>query len=315
MLTPNQIKNVMFTKSAVGGYKINEVDEFILVVCGDYSKLYKENSELHLSVESLNAKVKEYSENEDNIKTTLVTAQKMADKIVGDAKAERERIKESTTREFGGIVGEAKVKAKNMVEDATKQANDIISEAKELSDSLLEDTNRQVEQQQKVLAELKREVSEFREKVLGMYEQQTAFVKDLPALEKKVKEELASKNKKSNKKNDVKPEPEKEQPEITEAKVSTPILDNINDFLNKNFETMEEISKELEESVEAAQEAADTQAEAVMAELKAEEVKAEKQPEEPVKSNDSVKSGEKQKGNKGVLKVGDDYDIFDGDDD
>ena len=317
MLTPNQIKNVMFTKSAVGGYKMSEVDEFILVVCSDYSRLYKENSELLLQVESLNEKVAQYSENEDHIKTTLVTAQKMADKIIGDAKAERENIKESTTREFGGIVGEAKVKANQMVEDATHKANDIRAEAKELSDSLLDDTNRQVDHQQKVLETLRQEISDFREKVLDLFNAQTALVKDLPALEKKIEEEYAHKNKK-NKKNRNAQNTENEQPEQpAEAKVSTPILENISEFLNKNFETMKEVENEAGKEDDLIPDVVKNMAEEEPAEQAAEEAAPAGNAEntednaEPKAENDDAQA---QDGAEEKPKSGDEYDIFEGDD-
>lgn len=336
MLTPNQIKNVMFTKSAVGGYKMSEVDEFILVVCNDYSRLYKENSELQLNVETLDEKVKEYSANEDNIKTTLVTAQKMADKIVGEAKAERERIKESTTRDFGNIVDAAKREAKEMVEDATRKSKEILDEAKILSDTLLEDTNEQVAHQQKVLESLKQEISDFREKILGMYEAQIASVKDLPALEKKIKTDMEeqkaarnnrmsySKSKKTKGQSEQQPAENNNVPPAVEdnnvkpaegAKVSTPILNNITDFLNKNFsEEQGKIEVPIPETI---RDEVEKQEKAKASEENKEEKEA--KPAAETKKAQEDNASVTQKGKMGVLKFGgkgkDDYDIFDGDDD
>lgn len=320
VLTPNQIKNVMFTKSAVGGYKMNEVDEFILVVCNDYSRLYKENSELLLNTEALNERVKEYSENEDNIKTTLVTAQKMADKIVGEAKLERDRIKESTSRDFGHIIEDAKRQAREIVENATNRAKDILDEAQVLSDTLLEDTNTQVAHQQTVLNVLKEEIASFRERILGLYDEQVAKIQDLPAMEEDVRQQLALFRSVNSSPRPSTPSGKDEAKETAqempfpagEEKITTPILSNITEFLNTNFvEDQEQLETPVPESI---REEVEKQAKEKGTDSPVRKKKADSKAPADGKPDASVT----QKGKMGVLKFGgkggDDYDIFSGDD-
>ena len=45
MLTPIDIDNKVFKKAKIGGYDIKDVEDFLVLVMGDYEKLYKENEE------------------------------------------------------------------------------------------------------------------------------------------------------------------------------------------------------------------------------------------------------------------------------
>ena len=41
MLTPLDIDNKTFKKTKLGGYDINDVEDFLITVMDDYEKLYK----------------------------------------------------------------------------------------------------------------------------------------------------------------------------------------------------------------------------------------------------------------------------------
>ena len=92
MLTPQEVSTHAFTKSALGGYNMAMVDEFLDELTDDYTALYKENAALKAKLKVLVEKVEEYRSTEDAMRATLLTAQKMADSIVHEAEAKRDEI-------------------------------------------------------------------------------------------------------------------------------------------------------------------------------------------------------------------------------
>ena len=92
MMTPQEAANCTFTKSMVGGYNMASVDEFLDKLTEDYSALYKENTALKAKLKILADKTEEYREIEDAMRSTLLTAQRMAASIVSEAEAKRDEL-------------------------------------------------------------------------------------------------------------------------------------------------------------------------------------------------------------------------------
>ncbi len=92
MLTPQEVSEHTFSKANFGGYNMAMVDEFLDVLTADYTALYKENAVLKSKMKVLVDKVEEYRSTEDAMRKALLTAQKMADEMVEEAKAERETL-------------------------------------------------------------------------------------------------------------------------------------------------------------------------------------------------------------------------------
>lgn len=86
MLTPQDIQNKEFTKAVFGGYDMTIVDDFLEDVAEDYANLYKENSVLKSKIKVLVEKVEEYRSTEDSMRMALMTAQKMGDNLLAEAK-------------------------------------------------------------------------------------------------------------------------------------------------------------------------------------------------------------------------------------
>lgn len=94
MLTPVDIENKMFKKVKLGGYDIDEVEDFLEVIIEDYEKLYKENAELKNKSNTMQDSVTYYKSIEDGINKTIESAQIQADSIKQAAIQEAETIKE-----------------------------------------------------------------------------------------------------------------------------------------------------------------------------------------------------------------------------
>ena len=94
MFTPQEVSEKSFPKSSGfgSGYAMAAVDEFLDALTEDYTALYKENVTLKAKLKLLAEKVEEYRATEDAMRSTLLTAQKMAAKLVQEAQTEKENL-------------------------------------------------------------------------------------------------------------------------------------------------------------------------------------------------------------------------------
>ena len=94
MFTPQEVSEKSFPKSSGfgSGYAMAAVDEFLDALTEDYTALYKENVTLKAKLKILAEKVEEYRATEDAMRSTLLTAQKMAAKLVQEAQTEKENL-------------------------------------------------------------------------------------------------------------------------------------------------------------------------------------------------------------------------------
>ena len=94
MFTPQEVSEKVFPKASFGGggYSMASVDEFLDALTEDYTALFKENVTLKAKLKVLAEKVEEYRSTEEAMRQALLTAQKMAAKLVQEAQAEKEQI-------------------------------------------------------------------------------------------------------------------------------------------------------------------------------------------------------------------------------
>ncbi len=161
MLSLNDIINVGFRKSGFSGYRAEDVDAFVDRVRESYDELLKKNVSLEQQTDKLKAgsqenveklkvlaaKIEEYRAQEDEIKNALISAQKLSD----------------------ASVREARHKAEIIVKDANQKAERIVAGA-----------DQKVEDQKRELERLKKAVSDFRSKLLGMYKEHLTLIDALP---------------------------------------------------------------------------------------------------------------------------------------
>ena len=152
MFTPQEVSEKVFPKASFGGggYSMSAVDEFLDALTEDYTTLFKENMTLKAKLKVLAEKVEEYRSTEDAMRQTLLTAQKMAAKLVQEAQAEKDQ-----------MLADAKAEAETEVrrlEDETKAA-----------------------QQKLVMAQEK--LADFIRRSDELCQAQSAFLQTLPELE------------------------------------------------------------------------------------------------------------------------------------
>ena len=94
MFTPQEVSEKVFPKASFGsgGYAMGAVDQFLDTLTEDYTALYKENVALKAKLKVLAEKVEEYRATEDAMRSTLLTAQRMAAKLVQEAQEEKDHL-------------------------------------------------------------------------------------------------------------------------------------------------------------------------------------------------------------------------------
>lgn len=151
MLTANDIQNIRFSKG-VGGYKSAEVNEFIDSCAQTVSALTITKNDLEKKLEVLADKLIEYRNDEDNIRTALMSAQKLGDTVVREA-----------NHKAGLILDDARIKAEKIHEEA----------------------QRNIKNELKELERIKLEISNFKARMLSIYREHLSLIDVLPEVENK----------------------------------------------------------------------------------------------------------------------------------
>ncbi len=150
MFTPQEVSEKSFPKASFGGYNMASVDEFLDALTEDYSAIYKENATLKAKLKVLAEKVEEYRATEEAMRSTLLTAQRMAAQMVQDAQAEKDKM---------------------------------LSEAKEAAAKQMGSIQQETENAQKKLAVAQEELAAFVQRSRELCAAQIAFLEQLPEME------------------------------------------------------------------------------------------------------------------------------------
>ncbi len=110
MITPLEIEEKRFSRKRMNGYSVEEVDDFLDELAVDYSKNYKEVSELSEKVEELTKSLAHYKTIEETLQNTLLMAQSTAEETKKLAKQQADQ-----------IIKEAQASAQQTVEDLKQQ--------------------------------------------------------------------------------------------------------------------------------------------------------------------------------------------------
>lgn len=105
MLAPHELKNKQFQKT-FKGYNPQEVDEYLAFVLEKYTELYRENNELERKLRIVVTNLDEIKDEEESIRSTLISAQKMAEKIIADANDRADIITGAIKDRCDGVIAE-----------------------------------------------------------------------------------------------------------------------------------------------------------------------------------------------------------------
>lgn len=180
-----------FGKESFGGFNREEVKAFLQEVSDEFAQLEKENEELQGKLEVLADKIREYRDEEDALKDALLVAQKQGNAIVAESKASAEKLTKETNEAVEKKLSDAKVKSERLINDAdeyskkTRQEADeraakIVGDANDKAEEIRTLMNRQQEIQENILQETRKEVLEYRSKILEGYKEHIALIESLP---------------------------------------------------------------------------------------------------------------------------------------
>lgn len=147
MLTSHDITTRKFERSALGGYKIDDVDGFITEIARSCDELEEQNKVLTKKLEVLAEKLEEYRSDEESLRAALLGAQKLGD----------------------SVIRESKNKAEIIMRDATIKADRLVNSARD-----------QVEKEKMVYIKMQRDVAQFKNKLLAIYKQHLELISSLP---------------------------------------------------------------------------------------------------------------------------------------
>lgn len=269
MLTPAQVRNHQFSASGRGTYRASEVDDFFASVCESYEQMFRENGELLKKIGLLADKVEEYKSDEDNIREALLTAQRMANKIISDAKADAEKRLTDASQKAEQITTEAQQKADDtitsaqstselLLSESKKNAQAIIDEAQRKADERINEVKRSVTHETLVLEMTKREVSEFRASLVAMYKNHIELINKIPFI---VESESEPENKEESapvfeQVNEQKPEPVSADESIAsnaDENAEAPLADSENETVAEEAAPEVQYTAEAEETAQTAE--------------------------------------------------------------
>ena len=186
MYTANDIRNVRFSKQ-MKGYNQDDVDIFLDSVENDYQQFEAELKRLNAEIARLQGESEELRISQTSIQNVLVSAQKLADQIVGEAKQKAEE-----------IIVEAKVRANEISEGIEEQiANDkrtaeqnkqraeaeyaaIMKRTAEKSQEMISAAHDSVARQQLLFDKLKLDIVNFKSQVMAIYKEHIDSLSKLP---------------------------------------------------------------------------------------------------------------------------------------
>ncbi len=142
MLTAKDIREVKFNRS-MGGYKTAEVDEFLDRCADVVEELTAQCEENERKMQVLAETIVDYRNQEDSIRSALISAQRMSESVISDAR---------------------------------KQANDILDAANNEAANLHTKALRETAAEQEELRRVRQEVADFKTKLMAIYREHLTLI-------------------------------------------------------------------------------------------------------------------------------------------
>lgn len=190
-MNAKEILNKQFDKAKLGGYKLEDVDDYLKEVSDEFAALQKNNSELERKLEVLADKIREYREDEEALKDALLIAQKQGNAIVAESKASAEKITKETKEKVEKLLADSKAKSEKMISDANDYSMKTRADADAAAERTISDANNKAAEikaamdkqqtiQESVIQQTRKEAHEFMDKLLAEYNAQIELIQAMP---------------------------------------------------------------------------------------------------------------------------------------
>ena len=183
MLTVEEIENISFRRSGIGGYKIEDVDNFVDGVIDKVRDLELANKELERRIEQLNKQLLKHEEQAESIQDAIITAEKTAKTLVRDASLKAETILSEAKQKAEKTVSEADEKAYRTVTESDARAQTILNSALSRSAASIDENNKIIERQKQQIIQIQSEVTKFRDALIDAYKSHIKMINSLPKAE------------------------------------------------------------------------------------------------------------------------------------
>ncbi len=186
MLTADEIRNITFS-SSMKGYKREEVDEFLDRVEADYEQIAYQIKLLLEKNDELEKKIEESENAKDSIQNVLLSAQKLADQIIADAKNQAEEILNAAKGEIE-LTKVSRLQTLNDLEREfeekktaiTKDYEDFEQGYEDKKQAMIFAAKQSVQNEQAIYDRLKIEAAAFRSDILVRIKSFVKAVSELP---------------------------------------------------------------------------------------------------------------------------------------
>lgn len=157
MFTPRDIRDTEFDR-IVRGYNPEDVDGFLSQLADQMETLIAEKEAAEKKVLSMSEKMDTYREDGDALRSVLLTAEKMKTQMLTEAQEQSDK----------------------MLTEARESSEKMVSEAQAQSDSIVGAIASKVAIEEANLKNLKKQVSDFKNSVLGLYKSHLEQLSELP---------------------------------------------------------------------------------------------------------------------------------------
>ena len=123
--TPNDLQNVVFKKTIIGGYNEDVVNEVLDKIIEDYNAYVRENIELKDKLTVLNDGMQHYKKIEESLQNTLIMAQQTSEEVKKNAYAKADN-----------TIKEAEIKGQKIINEANQEVIKIKFEFEEMRKQL-----------------------------------------------------------------------------------------------------------------------------------------------------------------------------------
>lgn len=186
MMTANDVRDVRFSK-AMGGYKQEEVDNFLDTVEADYKQYEAYVHSMQERVNALNSEIESYKNSQSSLQNVLISAQKLADNIINEAKAKAEKIvsdakeaADKATAEAKGMLENFDIKLAEKRASAEKELKADLEKAKREQEAVKAVTKESVNQQQALFDKIRLEVGAFKSDLMEQYKKHIEIISKIP---------------------------------------------------------------------------------------------------------------------------------------
>ncbi|MDF2593781.1 MAG: DivIVA protein [Clostridia bacterium] len=132
MLSPVDIQNKVFKKNKIGGYSVEDVNEFLEEVMKSYQELTNENYALKDKTNVLNESIQYYRTMESTIQNVLVLADKTAQDTKSAAYEKAEQIKKEAEQRAEKVMCSAEDRVSRILEKGRQEAFELTQKIEEI---------------------------------------------------------------------------------------------------------------------------------------------------------------------------------------